>query len=263
MPETGWIRSALDVLGRSSTPLLFTGSARIILSPRDGGAADEPSSRGHGVRTPTGTLERWVRSKAITPYRLVERCQIILLSAAGMNNAEQGRLLNVDRQRPRRWRRRWAAAEERLSGAEAEGASDRDLAALVADALNDRKRPGGPPTFSAEQLTKIIALACELPEESDRPVTHWTPRELAAEATRRGIVDSISPTRRASVRQGPKRTSSRTSPGRSTSTPARPGSSSPTSSTPTSPRRSSASSPNGAASSTTSGSRGRAASSGR
>jgi putative transposase len=138
-------------------------------------------------------LEKWVRNKADTPYRLVERSRIILLSAAGTSNAEQGRILNVDRQRPRRWRRRWVDAEERLAAAEAEGANDRDLAALVADALNDRKRPGGPPTFSAEQLTMIIAIACEAPEESARPVTHWTPKELADEAIKRGVVKTISP----------------------------------------------------------------------
>ena len=112
------------------------------------------------------------------------------------------RLLNVDRQRPRRWRRRWAQEDGRLEAAEEKGASDRDLdldldlGHLLADVLNDRDRPGGPPTFSAEQLTRIIAVACEKPDESDRPVTHWTPwapRELVGEVVKRGIVDSISP----------------------------------------------------------------------
>lgn len=138
-------------------------------------------------------LERWVRNKADTPYRLVERCRIILLSADGTSNAAQAQLLGVDRQRPRRWRRRWNEAQERLASAEAEGANDRDLAALVTDILNDHPRPGGPPTFSAEQLTMIIGIACEAPEESDRPVTHWTPRELADEAIKRGVVEAISP----------------------------------------------------------------------
>lgn len=138
-------------------------------------------------------LQKWVRNKADTPYRVVERARIVLLSAEGKGNAEQGRILGVDRQRPRRWRRRWAEAEERLIAAEAEGASDRDLAALVADVLDDAKRPGGPPTFSAEQLAMIIGIACELPQDGGRPVTHWTPREIADEAIKRGVVESISP----------------------------------------------------------------------
>lgn len=38
-----------------------------------------------------------------------------------------------------------------------------------------------------------MALACEKPEVADRPVSAWTPRELAAEAVKRGMVSKISP----------------------------------------------------------------------
>jgi putative transposase len=38
-----------------------------------------------------------------------------------------------------------------------------------------------------------VALACEPPPGSDRPVSHWTPRELADEAVKRAIVPAISP----------------------------------------------------------------------
>ena len=139
-------------------------------------------------------LEKCLRNKADTPYRLVERCRIVLMSAEGVSNSEQGRRLNTDRQRPRRWRMRWVEAEQRLADAEREGVTDRDLRALLAKVLSDRERPGIAPKFSAEQLTQIIAVACERPEEeSGRPVTHWAPRELADEVIKRGIVDSISP----------------------------------------------------------------------
>lgn len=138
-------------------------------------------------------LERWRRNKADTPARLVERCTIILLSADGVSNEEQGRRLDVDRQRVRRWRTRWVKSEERLAAAEREGANDKDLSNLVREVLADDPRPGGPPTFTAEQLTQIIAVACEPPVESGRPVTHWTPTELADEVIKRGIVETISP----------------------------------------------------------------------
>lgn len=138
-------------------------------------------------------LEKWIRNKADTPYRWVERCRIILMSAEGVPNIEQGRRLNVNRQRCRRWRRRWAEAEEQLAAAENEGATDRDLLDLLTKVLSDSERPGIAPKFSAEQLAQIIAIACELPEECGRPVTHWTPKELADEAIKRGIVNSISP----------------------------------------------------------------------
>lgn len=59
--------------------------------------------------------------------------------------------------------------------------------------LSDAYRSGTPPTFSAEQVVEIIALACEAPSDSERPVSHWTPKEIAAEAVKRKIVESISP----------------------------------------------------------------------
>jgi len=38
-----------------------------------------------------------------------------------------------------------------------------------------------------------VALACEGPEHWQRPISHWTPRELADEAIKRGMVPSLSP----------------------------------------------------------------------
>jgi hypothetical protein len=48
-------------------------------------------------------------------------------------------------------------------------------------------------TFTFEQFMQIMALACEKPEAAERPVSSWTPRELADEAVKRGIVTKISP----------------------------------------------------------------------
>ncbi len=138
-------------------------------------------------------LKAWTRNQAKTSYRLVERSQIILMSAEGVSNAEQARRLDVDQQRVGRWRRRWAKNEGRLAEAEREGASGKDLAKLLGALLNDLERPGTPATFTAEQLTLIIAVACEPPEDSDIPVTHWTPAELTREVIKRGIVETISP----------------------------------------------------------------------
>ena len=59
--------------------------------------------------------------------------------------------------------------------------------------LADEPRPGTPATFTLEQLCQLMALACESPEVSGRPVTRWTPHESADEVGRQGIVDVISP----------------------------------------------------------------------
>ena len=120
-------------------------------------------------------LEKWTRNQADTPYRLVERSRLILMSAQGVSNIEQARRLGVDRQRARRWRTRWSESEGRLAAAEREGASDKDLTKLLYTLLADQERPGAPPKFTAEQLAQLIAVACEVPEESGRPVARLTP----------------------------------------------------------------------------------------
>jgi len=138
-------------------------------------------------------LEKWVGSKADSPYRLVERSRIILLAADGVKNQHIGDQLGVDRQRVRRWRARWASASARLLEAESKKASSRDYAALLLSILSDASGRGRKPVFTAEQIAQLIALACEPPEDSGFPVTHWTPKELATTAMERGIFESISP----------------------------------------------------------------------
>ena len=61
------------------------------------------------------------------------------------------------------------------------------------EVLSDRPRPGVPNFFSVEQVVQIVALACETPEKSERTVSHWTAKELADEAVKRGIVEKVSP----------------------------------------------------------------------
>ena len=58
--------------------------------------------------------------------------------------------------------------------------------------LSDAPKSGAPAKFGAEQICAIIAIACEPPSASDRPITQWSQQEVADEAMRRGIVDSIS-----------------------------------------------------------------------
>jgi len=62
----------------------------------------------------------------------------------------------------------------------------------IADVLSDAPRSGNPGKFTPEQITQILALACEPPEQSGRPITHWTVAELVEEAKKRAIVTSIS-----------------------------------------------------------------------
>ena len=136
-------------------------------------------------------LERLGR-RATSPQRLVRRVTIILAAAAGRNNDQITRQYGLTREMVQSWRHRWLVAAPQLAVAEAGGGTAAELTQQIVAVLADAPRAGAPPTFSAEQICQILALACEPPAESGRPVTHWTPAELAAEAVHRGIVSRIS-----------------------------------------------------------------------
>ena len=116
-----------------------------------------------------------------TPQQLALRARIVLAAADGANNGQIVRLLDVSLDMARRWRERWLVLQP---------ASREDLP--IADRLTDAPRPGKPVRISAEQVAQIVALACDPPVASERPISQWTSRELAAEIQKRGIVPTIS-----------------------------------------------------------------------
>lgn len=124
--------------------------------------------------------------------RLVKRAQIILEAFKGTSNTNISQQQHVDYETVRRWRDRWRAAESRLQAIEATG-KPKLLSQAIEVLLTDEHRSGAPATFTFEQFLQIMALACEKPEAADRPVSSWTPRELADEAIKRGIGTKISP----------------------------------------------------------------------
>jgi transposase len=132
-------------------------------------------------------------SRAVTaPSRLRQRATIILLAFEGLRNEEIAPRVGLTQRQVGRWRRRWANAWNRLVDiecCESRAALRRAMEAV----LSDEPRPGVPAKFTAEQVTQILAVACEPPAKSDRPITHWTVQELTDEVLRRGIVESISP----------------------------------------------------------------------
>jgi putative transposase len=118
-----------------------------------------------------------------TPQQLALRARIVLAAADGLNNTEIARQFGTNAEMPRRWRTRW------LASSPADTEAPLDVVARLADA----ERPGAPARFTAEQFCQLMALACEVPEGSDVPISHWSRREIADEAIRRGIFQTISP----------------------------------------------------------------------
>ena len=122
----------------------------------------------------------------------VMRAKIVLAGQInGRRNNEIARELKVSAQTVSTWRRRWLEATHRLTEVEERG-DNLALEQAIEETLSDEARSGTPPTFSAEQICQIIAIACEEPALSGRPITEWTPRELADEVIKRQIVNSIS-----------------------------------------------------------------------
>ena len=125
---------------------------------------------------------------------LVVRAKIILYLWLGHNISEVAHLLTIGRKTVRKWRDRWYKSIGPLREAEEDDqCTDKKLSTLIEDALSDAYRSGAPPKFTAEQIVKIIALACEDVEKYGLPFSHWTSKALAEEAKRRGIVETIAP----------------------------------------------------------------------
>jgi hypothetical protein len=126
-------------------------------------------------------LESLVRAQK-TPQAVARRARVVLLAAMGYTNLDIARLVPMDEEAIGLWRRRWfgfrAVAPDAMR---------------VTERLADAPRPGAVPRSSAEQACQIVALACEQPSDSGRPISQWSHCELADEIVRRGITDRISP----------------------------------------------------------------------
>jgi len=104
-------------------------------------------------------LEALVRAHS-TSQQLALRARMILHAADNIGVRESARELDVWPKTVRYWRGRWRAA------------------------------PAA--TYTPEQICAVIAMTCEKPSESERPISHWSQREIADEAIRRGLVSNIS-----------------------------------------------------------------------
>lgn len=121
-------------------------------------------------------LERLRRGYG-TPQLIARRAKIVLMANGEVKgNTEISKALGVNKAKVTLWTRRWI---ERWD-------------VSVRERLSDLPRSGAPGSITPEQWCRIIALACEPPEDYGRPITHWSGAELADESVRQGIVERIS-----------------------------------------------------------------------
>src|ERR1700704_4604406 len=121
-------------------------------------------------------LEHLARTRS-TPQQLALHARLILHAGDGVGVRESARELGIWPKTVQYWRKRWHLA--------ADGQS-------VPERLADAPRSGAPAKYTPEQICAVVAMACEKPSESDRPISQWSQREIADEAIRRGLVPNIS-----------------------------------------------------------------------
>jgi putative transposase len=143
-------------------------------------------------------LEKLVNKHKVS-QQIAVRGRIVLAAADGKGNAQIAREQSMAVDTARLWRNRWLTLQpiplSELS---------------IEERLEDLPRPGVPPRITADQVCQIVAMACEDPQDSSRPISHWTHREIADEIIKRNIVDTISPRHAARLL---KRGRSQTTPG--------------------------------------------------
>src|SRR6202035_3137894 len=122
-------------------------------------------------------LEALVRAHS-TSQQLALRARMILQAADDVGVRESARELDVWPKTVRYWRRRWRQA--------ADGQS-------VPERLTDAPRSGAPATYTPEQICAVIAMTCEKPSDSERPISHSSQRDIADEAMPPGLGPSNSP----------------------------------------------------------------------
>jgi putative transposase len=126
-------------------------------------------------------LEKLVRRYS-TRQQIALRGRIVLAAADGKNNGQIAKAFEITVDTARLWRNRWLTLQPITLD---------DLS--IEERLEDLPRPGAPVQITADQRCQIEAMACEEPEDSGRPISHWTNREIADEIMKRNIVDQISP----------------------------------------------------------------------
>ena len=126
-------------------------------------------------------LEKRVQAHS-TEQQIALRARVVMTASRGLNNAQVARELKVSIDMVQKWRGRWLALQPL------------PLTELtVEERLRDLPRAGKSSAITVDQMCQIIALACEKPEQSERPISQWTGREMADEIMKRGIVEQISP----------------------------------------------------------------------
>lgn len=123
---------------------------------------------------------------------IAQRATIILMLADGTAKKKTARELGIDKNTVKKWCDRWFAAYPKLKEIEPIETSNKIYKEKIIEILKDAPRSGSPPQFTPEQVVHIVSIGCEVLDDSDKPTSRWTHKEIAQEAVNRNIVETIS-----------------------------------------------------------------------
>jgi transposase len=121
---------------------------------------------------------------------IVQRALILVRGVQGLKNEQIAAEVGLIRRQVGLWRRRWRDAWDSLCVWEC--TEPHRLREAILEVLSDAPRPGCPGKITAAQVAQILAVACESPKLSGRPISRWTHKELRDEVVKRKIVERIS-----------------------------------------------------------------------
>lgn len=124
------------------------------------------------------------------PFRQVERAKIFHLCADGLNNLQISYQVSIKQDSVSKWRNRFLKGLPLLEEVEVQDPAQ--LESKVKSLLADNARPGQPPTYTDEQIIKILEIACRNPEEYGYEASHWSLNQLVEVTIKEGIADTIS-----------------------------------------------------------------------
>ena len=126
-----------------------------------------------------------------SPQQLVERVRVVLLAVEQLTDQQIASQVELCQRSVWTWRKRWNNQQAKIDTIEATGNEIALREFIVEVVLADDPYNGERGHYTPEQITQLYAIVCENPQDSGRPISHWSLRELAEEMVKRGIVERI------------------------------------------------------------------------